>query len=233
MIASPLPSPPRKSPTPRDQQRADRRCPATGPPARGRATGSPATGHQGQADPGEHGEQRRGAATGERLREARASPSGSRGVEDVGGDHAEQRQAARHVEADEAVGRRAPGSETDLARAGRRVADGLALLLGRPLQLGLEVDHPLLQRRVGRRRGCGRRAGRRCGRCRPRRWRPARRPASARSRAASPCRRGASAAPVRRSPGSGVTEASMPGRWAAPPAPAMITWSPRPAASRP
>ena len=33
--------------------------------------------------------------------------------------------------------------------------------------------------------------------------------------------------------GSGVTDASIPGRWAAPPAPAMITWSPRPAASRP
>ena len=33
--------------------------------------------------------------------------------------------------------------------------------------------------------------------------------------------------------GSGVTEASMPGRWAAPPAPAMITCSPRPAASLP
>ena len=33
--------------------------------------------------------------------------------------------------------------------------------------------------------------------------------------------------------GSGVTEASMPGRWAAPPAPAMITDSPRSAAERP
>jgi len=33
--------------------------------------------------------------------------------------------------------------------------------------------------------------------------------------------------------GSGVTAASMPGRWAAPPAPAMITASPRSAASRP
>ena len=33
--------------------------------------------------------------------------------------------------------------------------------------------------------------------------------------------------------GSGVTAASMPGRWAAPPAPAMITDSPRPAASLP
>ena len=33
--------------------------------------------------------------------------------------------------------------------------------------------------------------------------------------------------------GSGVTAASMPGRWAAPPAPAMITRSPRPAASLP
>ena len=33
--------------------------------------------------------------------------------------------------------------------------------------------------------------------------------------------------------GSGVTAASMPGRWAAPPAPAMITDSPRSAASRP
>src|SRR5262252_3252932 len=33
--------------------------------------------------------------------------------------------------------------------------------------------------------------------------------------------------------GSGVTAASMPGRWAAPPAPAMITRSPRPAAADP
>ena len=33
--------------------------------------------------------------------------------------------------------------------------------------------------------------------------------------------------------GSGVTEASMPGRWAAPPAPAMITLSPRPSACSP
>ena len=33
--------------------------------------------------------------------------------------------------------------------------------------------------------------------------------------------------------GSGVTEASMPGRCAAPPAPAMITRSPRPAADSP
>jgi hypothetical protein len=33
--------------------------------------------------------------------------------------------------------------------------------------------------------------------------------------------------------GSGVTEASMPGRWAAPPAPAMITRKPRAAAADP
>ena len=33
--------------------------------------------------------------------------------------------------------------------------------------------------------------------------------------------------------GSGVTEASMPGRWAAPPAPAMITLRPRSAACSP
>ena len=33
--------------------------------------------------------------------------------------------------------------------------------------------------------------------------------------------------------GSGVTEASMPGRCAAPPAPAMMTRSPRPAADEP
>ena len=33
--------------------------------------------------------------------------------------------------------------------------------------------------------------------------------------------------------GSGVTAASMPGRWAAPPAPAMITRRPRPAACSP
>lgn len=33
--------------------------------------------------------------------------------------------------------------------------------------------------------------------------------------------------------GSGVTDASMPGRWAAPPAPAMIALSPRSAACSP
>lgn len=33
--------------------------------------------------------------------------------------------------------------------------------------------------------------------------------------------------------GSGVTDASMPGRWAAPPAPAMIARRPRPAAFSP
>ena len=33
--------------------------------------------------------------------------------------------------------------------------------------------------------------------------------------------------------GSGVTAASMPGRCAAPPAPAMITWRPRSCARRP
>ncbi|SLI30684.1 Uncharacterised protein [Mycobacteroides abscessus subsp. abscessus] len=32
--------------------------------------------------------------------------------------------------------------------------------------------------------------------------------------------------------GSGVAEATMPGRWAAPPAPAMITFTPRSAARR-
>ena len=40
------------------------------------------------------------------------------------------------------------------------------------------------------------------------------------------------AAPARRSPGSGVSDAVMPGRWAAPPAPAMITRRPRMTALR-
>ena len=39
--------------------------------------------------------------------------------------------------------------------------------------------------------------------------------------------------PARRSPAAGSPTASMPGRWAAPPAPAMITRSPRSAAVRP
>ena len=56
--------------------------------------------------------------------------------------------------------------------------------------------------------------------------------ASARSTAASRGRRGARAVPARRSPGSGVIDAVMPGRWAAPPAPAMITRRPRSAAVR-
>ena len=58
------------------------------------------------------------------------------------------------------------------------------------------------------------------------------RPASARSRAASRGRRADAAAPVRRSPAATVIDAVIPGRWAAPPAPAMITRSPRSAAVR-
>ena len=78
-----------------------------------------------------------------------------------------------------------------------------------------------------RRPGCGRPAGRRCGRRRRRRWPPGFPRASARSTAASRARPGARAGTGTPITGSGVTEASMPGRCAAPPAPAMITLSPR------
>ena len=111
----------------------------------------------------------------------------------------------------------------------QRVALGPRLLP----QLLLEGDHPLLQRRVGGRRGCARPAGRRCARRRPTRSPPARPPASARWTAASPCRRGAPAAPGPRRPAAASRCASMPGRCAAPPAPAMMTFSPRPAACSP
>ena len=76
------------------------------------------------------------------------------------------------------------------------------------------------------RRGCVRRAGRRCGRCRPRPSRPAR-PAgicTIESSESMPSRcLSGTGTPIT---GSGVTAASMPGRWAAPPAPAMITAQP-------
>ena len=66
---------------------------------------------------------------------------------------------------------------------------------------------------------------------RPRRWRtsrPGRRPASARSRAASPGRRRWRTGTGTPSTGTVVLAASIPGRWAAPPAPAMIARSPGP-----
>ena len=84
-----------------------------------------------------------------------------------------------------------------------------------------------------RRRGRARRAARRCAPRPPTRWRPARPRASARSTAASPSRRDVASGTGTPITGSGVTDASMPGRCAAPPAPATITRSPRPAAAAP
>ena len=71
---------------------------------------------------------------------------------------------------------------------------------------------------------------RRVARHRPRRWRrspPGRRAASARWTAASPRRAGTWTGPARRAPATTVLEASMPGRCAAPPAPAMMACRPR------
>ena len=67
-------------------------------------------------------------------------------------------------------------------------------------------------------------------RARPRRWRACRpgcRRASGRSRAGCPCPSAPGSRSARRARAGGVMEAVMPGRWAAPPAPAMITLSPR------
>ena len=61
-------------------------------------------------------------------------------------------------------------------------------------------------------------------------WRPARRPASARWRAASRGRCRLWERIGTPTTGRIVCPATMPGRWAAPPAPAMTTCSPRPAA---
>ena len=58
-------------------------------------------------------------------------------------------------------------------------------------------------------------------------WRPVRRRASARSSRASPVRRDVETRPVRPSTGTVVFAASIPGKCAAPPAPAMIARSPR------
>ena len=86
--------------------------------------------------------------------------------------------------------------------------------------------------RAARWRGSPRRAGRRSSRpaCRWRAWRPARRRASARSRAANRGRSARRSAPARRAPAAMVCAATMPGRCAAPPAPAMITFRPWPSA---
>ena len=72
---------------------------------------------------------------------------------------------------------------------------------------------------------------RRSWRCRSRPWRPARRAASGRSTASES--RPPRCFVVIGTPMTGrlVFAASMPGRWAAPPAPAMMTRSPRPGAS--
>ena len=86
-----------------------------------------------------------------------------------------------------------------------------------------------VEERGRRRRAAPRRTARRWWR-RPRRWRtsrPARRPASARSTAASPGPAGGATATGTPSTGTVVLAASIPGRWAAPPAPAMIARSPR------
>ena len=120
------------------------------------------------------------------------------------------------------------GLEADAAAvAGRGTAYDVALRVGGLGELRLVVDQALLQVGVAGARGCARRGCRRSWRCRSRPWPPGCRRASARSTAASPCRRGTSAAPARRSPAAASPRRACPGRWAAPPAPAMTTDSPR------
>ena len=87
--------------------------------------------------------------------------------------------------------------------------------------------------RDSRGRGCAPRASRRCGRRSPPPWRRGRLWASARWTGGCRGRRVATSATGTPMTGRGVTEANMPGRWAAPPAPAMTTLTPRPAASCP
>ena len=115
MIASPLPSPPRKSPS-RAISRARTASPATAPAAPGRA---PARGAR-SSGPGSPRRARRTAPRpGHRPGPARSVSVavGVALVEDVGGDHAEQREAARHVEADEAAaGAQLPAQKPILAR---------------------------------------------------------------------------------------------------------------------
>ena len=232
MIASPLPSPPRKSPSPAissarttmPSERAIRSRPRTG---------TPPPGHQRQADA--RRARRTARPPGRRPAPARSEsvPSGSRSSRTWVVDHAEQREAARHVEADEAVGRQLPAQKPTLRAPRCRVADRLALVRGR-IAAARPGSRPSAAAARGRRPpGCVRRAARRCGRCRPR--------PSATGTPAGICTIESSESMPSRClsgtgtpiTGSGVTDASMPGRWAAPPAPAMITWSPRPAASLP
>ena len=94
---------------------------------------------------------------------------------------------------------------------------------------GLE---PLGQRRIGGRQTARRRAARHWSRP-PLRWpacRPESRRASARSTAGCPARSAPSIAPARPAPAGASCDATMPGRCAAPPAPAMITSQPSSAA---
>ena len=104
------------------------------------------------------------------------------------------------------------------------------LLQHRRLEFGLKRLDPFPQLRIRQIPRMRTASSPRCGRRRSTPSPPAPRQASARSTAASPARPAWPAAPERRSPAAAVAEATMPGRCAAPPAPAMITSIPRPAA---
>ena len=149
MIASPLPRPPRNEPErPRSAARG-RRSRATAPSARGRA---PAPAARSSAPGSRRPAPRTARRTGHRRAPGRSAsvPSGSRSSMTWVVDHAEQRQATRHVEADEAVGRPSSPAQKPTLRAPEAASrTALPLACGRVAQLGLEGDHPLLQRRVG------------------------------------------------------------------------------------
>ena len=120
-----------------------------------------------------------------------------------------------------AVSRRA-GEPALLQRGVRGTTDSASV--------GLEGRRPRRAVVVATRPGCGRRAAPRCGRRRPHgRHRHPGRHLHDRQQAVQPVElvsgRGT---PIT---GSGVAAATIPGRWAAPPAPAMITRRPRSAAA--
>ena len=185
MIASPLPRPPRKSPSSaissaRTTIPSDRASPL---PAAHRL---PAPGHQGQATP--RRARRTGPPTGRRRGPARTvsvavGSRSSRTWVATMPSSARQRATSRPTRRSGASSRPRRNrsrcgptrSEADPARP-PEAPHGLALLLGRGAA-ARPGSRPSAPAAPGRSRpGSVRRAGRRCGRCRPRRWRPGRRP---------------------------------------------------------
>ena len=108
-----------------------------------------AAGHQRQADSGQDGEQRRGPATRQPVPH-RPVLARERRHQGVGRDHADQRQAAGDVQADQAA--RSSGGAVGQNPTRRAAVPAHRLALGPGLlpQLGLEGHHPGPQVRVAR-----------------------------------------------------------------------------------